>query len=102
MACSLFYHGDFVPKDIGAAICTIKAKRIIQFVDWCPTGFRVGINYEFPKQVPSELMAKVRRECCMISNSTSITDVLDRVDYKFDLMYAKKAFVHWYRMEGME
>lgn len=23
-------------------------------------------------------------------------------DYKFDLMYAKRAFVHWYVGEGME
>jgi len=38
----------------------------------------------------------------MISNSTSITDVLDRLDHKFDLMYSKRAFVHWYVGEGME
>ena len=26
--------------------------RSIQFVDWCPTGFKVGINYEAPTVVP--------------------------------------------------
>lgn len=30
-----------VPKDVNAAIATIKTKRTIQFVDWCPTGFKV-------------------------------------------------------------
>ena len=25
-----------------------------------------------------------------------------RIDHKFDLMYAKRAFVHWYVGEGME
>ena len=25
-----------------------------------------------------------------------------RLDHKFDLMYAKRAFVHWYVGEGME
>ena len=25
-----------------------------------------------------------------------------RADYKFDLMYSKRAFVHWYVGEGME
>ena len=42
MACCLLYRGDVVPKDVNAAIATIKTKRTIQFVDWCPTGFKVG------------------------------------------------------------
>ena len=38
--------GDVVPKDVNAAVATIKTKRTIQFVDWCPTGFKCGINYQ--------------------------------------------------------
>ena len=41
MACCLLYRGDVVPKDVNCAIATIKTKRSIQFVDWCPTGFKV-------------------------------------------------------------
>ena len=29
-------------------------------------------------------------------------EVWARLDLKFDLMYAKRAFVHWYVGEGME
>merc|ERR1719360_358353 len=46
MACCLLFRGDVVPKDVNAAIATIKTKRTIQFVDWCPTGFKVGINHQ--------------------------------------------------------
>merc|ERR1712029_91973 len=67
------YRGDVVPKDVNAAIATIKTKRSIQFVDWCPTGFKVGINYQPPTVVPGG-----------------------------DLANAKRAFVHWYVGEGME
>ena len=42
MACCMLYRGDVVPKDVNAAIATIKSKRSVQFVDWCPTGFKVG------------------------------------------------------------
>ena len=42
------------------------------------------------------------RAVCMISNSTAIAEVFSRLDHKFDLMYAKRAFVHWYVGEGME
>jgi len=38
----------------------------------------------------------------MISNSTAISEVFHRLNAKFDLMYAKRAFVHWYVGEGME
>ena len=61
MACCLLYRGDVVPKDVNAAIATIKTKRTIQFVDWCPTGFKVGINYQPPTVVPGGDLAKVQR-----------------------------------------
>ena len=41
VACCLLYRGDVVPKDVQAAVASIKTKRTIQFVDWCPTGFKV-------------------------------------------------------------
>ncbi|PFX20014.1 Tubulin alpha-2 chain [Stylophora pistillata] len=97
-----FQRGDVVPKDVNAAIATIKTKRTIQFVDWCPTGFKVGINYQPPTVVPGGDLAKVQRAVCMLSNTTAIAEAWARLDHKFDLMYAKRAFVHWYVGEGME
>ena len=95
MACCLLYRGDVVPKDVNAAISTIKTKRSIQFVEWCPTGFKVGINYQPPTVVPGADLAKVQRAVCMLSNTTAIAEAWARLDHKFDLMYAKRAFVHW-------
>merc|ERR1711934_1082997 len=102
MACCMLYRGDVVPKDVNAAIATIKTKRTIQFVDWCPTGFKVGINYQPPTVVPGGDLAKVPRCVCMLSNTTAIAEAWARLDHKFGLMYAKRAFVHWYVGEGME
>merc|ERR1712099_206628 len=102
MACCLMYRGDVVPKDVNAAVANIETKRTIQFVDWCPTGFKCGINYQPPTQVPGGDLAKVMRAVCMCSNSTAIAEVFSRIDHKFDLMYSKRAFVHWYVGEGME
>ncbi|XP_077868654.1 tubulin alpha-1 chain-like [Saccoglossus kowalevskii] len=42
------------------------------------------------------------RAVCMLSNTTAIAEAWARLDHKFDLMYAKRAFVHWYVGEGME
>ena len=42
MAVCLLYRGDVVPKDVNAAIMAIKMARVVDFVGWCPTGFKVG------------------------------------------------------------
>merc|ERR1712182_23048 len=102
MSVCLMYRGDVVPKDVNAAVAAIKTKRTIQFVDWCPTGFKCGINYQPPTVVPGGDLAKVQRACCMIANTTTVAEVFARMDHKFDLMYSKRAFVHWYVGEGME
>jgi tubulin alpha len=102
MACCLMYRGDVVPKEVNAAVALIKTKRTIQFVDWCPTGFKCGINSQPPEQVPGGDLAAVKRAVCMVANTTAIAEALSRIDHKFDLMYAKRAFVHWYVGEGME
>ena len=102
MSCCLLYRGDVVPKDVNSSISALKTKRTIQFVDWCPTGFKIGINYQPPTVVPGADMAKVTRAVCMLSNTTAIAEAWARLDHKFDLMYAKRAFVHWYVGEGME
>ena len=61
----------------------------------------VGLNGA-PTIVPGGDLAKVQRCVCMLSNTTAIAEAWDHLDHKFDLMYAKQAFVHWYVGEGME
>jgi len=102
MACCLMYRGDIIPKEVTASVAAIKTKRTIQFVDWCPTGFKCGINSAAPCVVPGADLAKTPRALAMLSNTTAIAEVFQRIDRKFDLMYAKRAFVHWYVGEGME
>ena len=102
MACCLLYRGDVVRKDANATIAGIKQKRSIQFVDWSPTGFKVGINYQPPAVIPGGDLAKVPRAVTMLSNTTAIGEAWTRLNHKYDLMYSKRAFVHWYVGEGME
>lgn len=78
------YRGDVVPKDVNAAVATIKSKKTITFVDWCPTGFKVGINHSPATAVPGGDAAKTLRSLCMMSNSTAMGDVFRRMSYKFD------------------
>ena len=38
----------------------------------------------------------------MLSNTTAIAEAWSNLNMKYDLMYSKRAFVHWYVGEGME
>ena len=130
------FSGDVVPRDVNASIAKLKKQRTIQFVDWCPTGFKVsqqnqqlihntqvkyfrlkcniiicntyliilqvGINYQPPTVVPGGDLAKVTRAVSSLTNTTAVCEAWARLDHKFDLMFQKRAFVHWYVGEGME
>uniref|UniRef100_A0ACB8G8B1 Uncharacterized protein n=1 Tax=Sphaerodactylus townsendi TaxID=933632 RepID=A0ACB8G8B1_9SAUR len=102
MAYCLLYQGDVVPKDDSANIATIKTKCSIHFVDWCPTGFIVGIKYQLPTVAPRGDLAKVQCAVCILSSTMAIVEAWARLDHKFDLMSVKLAFLHWYIGEGME
>ncbi|KAL1123155.1 hypothetical protein AAG570_002242 [Ranatra chinensis] len=90
VACCLLYRGDVVPKDVNAAIASLK------------NSFKVGINYQPPTVVPGGDLAKLSRAVCMISNTTAIREAWERLNHKFNLMFSRKAFLHWYINEGLE
>jgi tubulin alpha len=107
MAVALLYRGDVVHRDCSAAVAALKSKASFNLVEWCATGFKIGINYQKPVAVPTASpqdggLAAVDRSVSMLSNTTAIAEAWSRLDHKFDLMYNKRAFVHWYVGEGME
>ena len=71
----LMFRGDIVPKDVNTAVATIRTKRTINLVDWCPIGFKCGTTYQPPTFVPGCDLAKVMRAVGMISNSTEVQSV---------------------------
>merc|ERR1712025_1180301 len=102
MACCLLFRGEVNPKEINTATTLAKAKRGSQFVEWCPTGFKIGMNTRPPTVLENSPMAAVKRAVCMLSNTTAIAEAWKNLNKKFDLMFDKRAFVHWYVGEGME
>ncbi|KAK6114514.1 Tubulin alpha-2 chain [Brugia pahangi] len=102
MSICLLYRGNVTPNDVNEAISAVRHRRQINFVEWCPTGFKIGVNHEPPTAVPDDDAASVPRALCMLANTTAIAEAWARLDAKFDLMYSKRAFIHWFIGEGME
>ena len=101
MSCAMMYRGDCIPKDVISATHETRYNPSIRFSDWVPTGIKVSINEKRITKLPDSDMAKTIRSLCMFSNITSIAEVFSRIDHKFDLMYAKRAFVHWFVGDAM-
>lgn len=68
ISCVMFYRGDVEPTEINYAIRDIKCKKAIRFVEWSPTAFKIGINYQPPTCVPGGDLCPVNRAVCMLSN----------------------------------
>ena len=85
MGCCMLYRGDCSPKDIGAAFSTLKANGITQWVDWCPSGWKIDLNYQLSRVVPGGDLAKVSRTLCRLSNTTAIAG--NEFCLKFEIFY---------------
>ena len=103
MAISVNYRGDVKAKEANATVQWLKTNKKVTFVEWCPTGFKVGLNDEPHKMLPNEALAAAKRNVTMIANNTYMGFWLnDRISKVYDKMYSQRAFVHWFVGEGME
>jgi len=104
MAISVNYRGNVKAKEANATVQWLKTNKKVTFVEWIPTGFKVGLN-----EVPAanvgdhDETAMFERNVVMIGNNTAVSRIFsERISKKYDMMYSQRAFVHWYVGEGME
>jgi len=103
MAVSMNYRGSIKAKKANAAVQWMKTNKKMCFVEWMPTGFKVGLNETPAAQVENDELASFERNVVMIGNNTAVSRVFsERISKKYDMMYSQRAFVHWYVGEGME
>jgi tubulin alpha len=103
MAVSLNYRGKVISKEANATVQWLKNNKKLAFVEWCPTGFKIGLNDIPPAVLEEDDIAPAPLSAVMMGNNTGISRLFtDRISRKYDLMYSQRAFVHWYVGEGME
>nr|VZH98922.1 unnamed protein product [Spirometra erinaceieuropaei] len=102
MSCCLFYRGDVSPTEINRTLSAIKKKRSMDFVEWCPTGFKSSLSAQPPAVLPGGDLAKLQRAVCVAANTTAIRTAWMKLTANFDLLFSKRAFLHWYLNEGLD
>jgi len=110
MAISLNYRGEIKSKEANSTVQWVKQNNKVSFVEWCPTGFKIGLNnvpaaeiFDTETNKSIDIMAENARNVTMIGNNVAVSRVFtERITKKYDMMYSQRAFVHWYVGEGME
>merc|ERR1712156_665527 len=103
MAISINSRGSIKSKEANATVQWLKQNNKISFVEWCPTGFKIGLNEVPAAEIQKDIMKVAERNVTMIGNNVAVSRVFtERITKKYDMMYSQRAFVHWYVGEGME
>merc|ERR1711881_423232 len=64
------------------------------FVEWIPNNMNTSIVIEPPQDYESS--------CTFVANTTALKGIFQRLATQFGAMYKRKAFLHWYKGEGMD
>jgi tubulin alpha len=103
MAISLNYRGTVKSQEANSTVQWVKQNNKVAFVEWCPTGFKIGLNDVPAAALEGDKMAATPNNAVMIGNNIAVNRVFtERLSKKYDMMYSQRAYVHWYVGEGME
>ena len=80
--------------DDGLARTQQKIQSGGQFVEWIPNNIKSSVIGVAPKQSPIS--------GTFLANTTAIKGVFQRISAQFYRLYKRKAFLHWYKGEGMD
>ncbi|KAH8818913.1 alpha-tubulin, partial [Flagelloscypha sp. PMI_526] len=97
-ACAL-YRGDIDIKTIRDTIPKARTKYSVEFPEWVSGHFKVGHPTSTSLAEPSPHYHKSTVDLCMITQNTAISNIWKGLATKFDLMWSKHAFTHWYQSE---
>lgn len=99
MDCTFMYRGTVSTEETKHAIAKIRSEKKVPLVEWNPSGIKVGINKKENAVLPDAPMSAPQSSVTMLAGSSVFSQVIHRLNEKFDLMIGKRAFVHWYMGE---
>merc|ERR1712157_656362 len=94
LTASCGYRGPIATQEVDDEVAKIQAKMQDDFVSWIPNNIKSSII-----TVPPEGTAM---SGTFVANTTAIKGVFQRISAQFAKMYKRKAFLHWYKGEGMD
>merc|ERR550514_455397 len=81
-------------QEVDETIEARQSKNGDDFVEWIPNNMKTSIVEIPPKDYESS--------CTFVANTTALKGIFQRLATQFGAMYKRKAFLHWYKGEGMD
>jgi len=94
LASSFCFRGGMTTNDVDDNMDKLQSKQADDFVEWIPNNIKSSIVETPP--VTSSMSAT------FIANTTALKGIFQRLATQFGAMYRRKAFLHWYKGEGMD
>merc|ERR1739838_1228544 len=88
------FRGKVSMKEVDQTMLDTQNKNSSYFVEWIPNNVKTAVCNIPPRGL--------KMAGTFIGNSTSIQELFKRISEQFSVMFARKAFLHWYTNEGMD
>ncbi|CAB4058590.1 TUBB [Lepeophtheirus salmonis] len=93
-AAIVFRGSNLSTEDVERRLYDIQDKNSSFFVEWIPSNIKTAVCDVPPRGLQSA--------ATFIGNNTAIKDRFRQLTKVFLAMYKRKAFLHWYKSEGMD
>jgi tubulin beta len=94
LTASCTYRGNMSTQEVDDQVAQIQAKMAEDFVTWIPNNIKSAIITVPPEDSPMS--------GTFVANTTALKGIFQRISSQFARMYKRKAFLHWYKGEGMD
>merc|ERR1712039_49779 len=94
LTASCAYRGRIATSEVDDEMAKVSQKMADDFVTWIPNNIKTSIISVAPEG--SDISGT------FVANTTAIKGVFQRISAQFAKMYRRKAFLHWYKGEGMD
>merc|ERR1712121_325263 len=94
MTASLIFRGPMQTQEVDENIEKRQSANSDDFVEWIPNNMKTSVVEIPPKDA--------EQSCTFVANTTALKGIFQRLATQFGSMYKRKAFLHWYKGEGMD
>jgi len=94
MTASLIFRGAMSTQEVDENVEKRQSANSDDFVEWIPNNMKTSVVEVPPKDA--------KQSCTFIANTTALKGIFQRLATQFGAMYKRKAFLHWYKGEGMD
>jgi len=102
MTAALVFRGGMSTQEVDQVIEKRQTDNADDFVEWIPNNMKSSV-VEVPAKVPTDNgIVEGKNSCTFVSNTTALKGIFQRLATQFGAMYKRKAFLHWYKGEGMD